>query len=81
MLGSVLGRNTDATCTPGSKHGKTVLTTKAAPRATDLLEAVDVFLSTGARIGQVIALRWEDVDLDTEHPSLTISGTVPRYKG
>ncbi len=51
------------------------------PRATDLLEAVDVFLSTGARIGEVLALRWEDVDLDTEHPSLTISGTVTRYKG
>ena len=29
----------------------------------------------------MMAWRWEYVDLDTEHPSLTISGTVTRYKG
>ncbi|WP_170835499.1 hypothetical protein [Arthrobacter alpinus] len=28
-----------------------------------------------------MALRWLDVDLDADHPSLTISGTVTRYKG
>lgn len=51
------------------------------PRAPELLETVDVFLSTAARIGEVLALRSQDVDLDAERPSLTISGTVTRYKG
>lgn len=51
------------------------------PRATDLREVVDVFASTGARIVEVMALRSEDVDLDAEHPSLTIGGTVTGHKG
>ena len=51
------------------------------PRADDLVEVMDVFLGTGARIGEVLALRWKDVDLDSERPSLTISGTVSKYRG
>ncbi|WP_374063872.1 tyrosine-type recombinase/integrase [Corynebacterium belfantii] len=38
-----------------------------------LLDVVDVLMSTGARIGEVLALRWEDVDFakNTVHISAT----------
>ncbi len=40
----------------------------------DLLDIIDVLLGTGARIGEVLALRWEDVDL--EAGTVTIAGTI-----
>lgn len=33
-------------------------------------------LATGARIGEILALRWEDLDLAAERPTLTICGTL-----
>lgn len=51
-------------------------------RAHDLVEIVDVMLGTGARIGEVLALRWCDcTDLDAERVAVTISGTVVSEKG
>ncbi|GAA4680079.1 site-specific integrase [Nocardioides nanhaiensis] len=47
---------------------------RGGSRATDLLEIVDVMLATGARIGEVLAIRWADVDL--ESGVLTVAGTV-----
>lgn len=47
----------------------------------DLLSVFDVMLGTGARIGEVLALRWSDVDLDSETPTVTIAGTVVREPG
>lgn len=38
-------------------------------------------LATGARIGEVLALRWPDVDLHSDPPTLSISGTVIRVRG
>lgn len=38
-------------------------------------------LATGARIGEVLALRWEDLDLSVERSTLTISGTLVSIKG
>lgn len=55
--------------------------TGGRPRATGLLDLVDVFLGTGARIGEVLALRWSDVDLSTSPATVTISGTVVRLPG
>jgi integrase len=49
-------------------------------RGTDLLDVVDVMLGTGMRIGEVLALRWEDVDLG-EHPTVTVAGTLVYLKG
>jgi len=47
---------------------------RGRPPAGDLLDIVDVLLGTGARIGEVLALRWDDVDLDAG--TVTIAGTV-----
>ncbi|MBT2515465.1 tyrosine-type recombinase/integrase [Arthrobacter sp. ISL-30] len=37
---------------------------------------MDIFLATGARIGEVLAIRWKDIDLQAKLPTITISGTV-----
>lgn len=50
-------------------------------RAPDLLDIVDMMLATGMRIGELCALRWEDVDLGSENPSITITGTIIRVTG
>jgi integrase len=50
------------------------------PRGTDVLDVVDVMLGTGMRIGEVLALRWEDVDLG-EQPTVTVAGTLVYLKG
>lgn len=41
-----------------------------------MFDVLDLLLATAARIGEVLALRWSDTDLDSEHPSVTISGTL-----
>ena len=43
-----------------------------------LPEIVDTMLGTGLRIGEVLALREEDLDLASEAPTLTVNGTVVR---
>ena len=47
----------------------------------DIPDLVDVMLSTGARIGEALALRWCDIDLDSAPPTLTISGTIVEESG
>lgn len=44
------------------------------PRHPGIAAIIDTLLGTGARIGEVLALRWSDVDL--EAGTVTISGTV-----
>jgi integrase len=58
------------------KTGEPQFTTR--PRAGDLLDVTDMLAATGARIGEVLALRWTDIDLGEEQrkPTATISGTV-----
>ncbi|NUU19504.1 site-specific integrase [Cellulomonas humilata] len=46
-----------------------------------LPQIVDTMLGTGLRIGECLALRVEDVDLDAEIPTLTVTGTVVRVEG
>lgn len=46
-----------------------------------LLDLVDVMLGTGCRVGEVLALRWQDVDLGAEVPTVTVAGTVVRLPG
>ncbi len=44
----------------------------------DVPDVVDAMLATGARIGEILALRWGDVELAGSVPTVTISGTVVR---
>jgi integrase len=47
------------------------------PKPGRLLPAfVDVLAATGARPSEVLAIRWEDVDLLADPPTVTISGTL-----
>lgn len=46
-----------------------------------LPQIVDTMLGTGLRIGECLALRAEDLDLDAEIPTLTVTGTVVRADG
>ncbi|CAB0811953.1 tyrosine recombinase XerC [Corynebacterium diphtheriae] len=48
-------------------------------RGDSLLEIIDVCHGTGARIGEVLGLRWQDVDLD--NATMTISGQVDSKGG
>ncbi|MBX3099010.1 MAG: site-specific integrase [Salinibacterium sp.] len=50
-------------------------------RSADIPDVVDLLLATGARIGELCALRWSDVDLSTERPTVTIAGTIVRLQG
>ncbi|WP_287016324.1 site-specific integrase [Gordonia sp. (in: high G+C Gram-positive bacteria)] len=50
-------------------------------RARGMLDLVDIQLATGARIGELLALRWTDIDLEAATPTATISGTVVRLPG
>ena len=65
------------------------LTTPTAEQISDLLDAVSdafrpaiaVLAGTGLRRGEVAALRWEGVDLDSARPSLIVSGSMQRADG
>lgn len=45
-----------------------------------LIDVVDFVLATGLRAGEVLALRWQDVDLDASPPVLRLSGTLVHSK-
>lgn len=55
--------------------------TMGPPRGDDLAELVDVLLGTGLRIGEALALRWPDVDLDSEIPTITVAATIAQVGG
>ena len=48
---------------------------RSGPKATsDMADIIDLMLGTGARIGEVLALRWSDVDLEAKR--VQISATI-----
>lgn len=46
----------------------------------NLPDIIDIFLATGLRINEVLAIRWSDVDLTNPRPTLTVSGTLVQIK-
>ncbi|MGW4120747.1 tyrosine-type recombinase/integrase [Nocardia sp. NPDC004711] len=46
------------------------------PRTQTLVDLMDLMLATGCRIGELLAVRWGDVNLDSTPPRLTVCGTV-----
>ena len=55
---------------------------RPGPKASsDMADIIDLMLATGARIGEILALRWEDVALDAARPSLTINGKIKTEPG
>lgn len=51
------------------------------PRVPYLRDIFELQLALGCRIGEVLALRWQDVDLAATPPTATICGTIKRRKG
>lgn len=47
----------------------------------DMLDVIDVTLATGCRIGEAMAIRWPDIDLASDKPTLTVNGTIVYEKG
>lgn len=57
-------------------------TQRPGPRASsDMADILDLMLATGARIGEVLALRWSDLTLDSDRPHLSINGTIKTEPG
>ncbi|MFJ4225403.1 tyrosine-type recombinase/integrase [Microbacterium sp. NPDC089695] len=55
---------------------------RMGPRPTPLLlDAIDIILGTGLRIGEVLGLRWSDLNLDGPSPTLEVLGTVVEGHG
>lgn len=55
---------------------------RSGPKPSGILpDIIDIALATGLRIGEVLALRWSDVDLAAKRPTLTVSGTLVQLKG
>lgn len=49
--------------------------------SSDMADIIDLMLATGARIGEILALRWEDVALDAVRPNVTLNGTIKTEPG
>jgi integrase len=47
---------------------------RGRPPARDLSDLMDLFLATGVRIGELLAIRWADVDLDAG--TVLVTGTI-----
>lgn len=51
------------------------------PRAVFLRLVFELQLGTGARIGETLAIRWQDIDFAASPPTVTICGTIKRRPG
>lgn len=47
-------------------------------KSKDLVEKIDLLVATGLRPGELLALLWRDVDLDSAPATVTVTGTVKR---
>ncbi|MBF6065031.1 tyrosine-type recombinase/integrase [Nocardia terpenica] len=55
--------------------------THGPKRSQTILDIAEVLMGTGVRFGEVLAIRWCDLDLAAEVPRLTVCGTITRRKG
>ncbi len=46
-----------------------------------MADIIELMLATGARIGEILALRWADLVLDADRPNLKINGTIKTEPG
>lgn len=46
------------------------------PMRREIADSIDVMLGTGVRIGELLAIRWDDVDLEATPPTISVMGTV-----
>lgn len=46
------------------------------PVRREIADSIDVMLGTGVGIGELLAIRWEDVDLEETPPTISVMGTV-----
>lgn len=51
------------------------------PYRRDILDSIDVMLGTGVRTGELLGIRWQDIDLDADVPTVSVMGTVTSKKG
>src|SRR3954447_6823096 len=55
---------------------------RSGPKATgDMADIIDLMLATGCRIGEILALRWSDLDLDGICPLCRCRGTIKTETG
>ena len=55
---------------------------RPGPKATgDMADIIDLMLATGCRIGEILALRWSDLELDGDLPTLSVLGTIKTETG
>jgi len=47
----------------------------------DMPDIVDLLLATGCRIGEVLAIRWSDIDFAASPPTVSITGTIKTETG
>lgn len=66
------------------RHAVYVWMTKKRPGPRpnkDMPDIVELLLATGCRIGEVLAIRWNDVDFTATPPTVDINGTIKYEKG
>jgi integrase len=74
----------DALCSPCSPPAVDAWMTKKRPGPKpnmDMPDIVDLLLATGCRIGEVLAIRWSEVDLAADPPTVSITGTIKTETG
>lgn len=47
----------------------------------DMPDVIDLLLATGCRIGEVLAIRWSDIDFAASPPTVSITGTIKTETG
>ncbi|WP_145998039.1 site-specific integrase [Brevibacterium antiquum] len=52
--------------------------TSNKPVRREIADSIDVMLGTGIRTGELLGMRWDDVDLDADVPTVSVMGTVTR---